>query len=143
MCLSGSVRYRYYPVCMDPITRLDQVRVSLDVEDNSTGYATISAALSPPDIRAYLDGTSTYIFQTNTGVEVEYPFYTNNTFGYAYHTDPFPADDPMMNPIASRKAYLNMITTAATNINTKFVSDISFGEDFNLYRFIAAPPYLG
>jgi hypothetical protein len=141
MCCSGSVRKRFYLTGFDNAARTDSVRVSLNRPETVQVAPTFTGALGNQDVFSFVDGTVSYVLGTNTGMEVEFPFYTNNTFCYPCNPDPQPSGDVMMDPLTSRNYTLTYGTNYATTTNTRIIVETAYGEDFNLYRFIAAPPY--
>jgi len=81
-----------------------------------------------------------FIPSTNAGIEFEVPVYTNNKFGISFSQDPFPSTLSTIEPFLGRKHAVRSLCDSEAG--ARAVVDIAFGDDFSLFRFEGAPPYL-
>lgn len=96
---------------------------------------TFGAGMSTPT----LNGTAEFITTTNGGVEVEFPFYTNNLFLISGNSTDW-VGFPMTDTVGVRDYYYEHEHMHTANQLT-FVEETATGEDFTLMHFLAAPPF--
>jgi len=135
----GGIRKRFHLNLPMSATGTMQMRVSRSVPATSstpTSFTSGTAAL-----RSRMDGSVMYVPSTVGGVEVEFPFYTNNLFFFSFADDPIQgASTEEMNGSYTRDYLLEAEGFGVTGAGT-LVADFSAGEDFAFLRFSGAPLY--
>lgn len=94
--------------------------------------------------KAYLEGTETFVASTNGGVEVEFPFYSNNLWVFAFM--PNDALVPSVSPDLFENEFfrsfqVEMEISGAANNGDYLVTDFATAEDFCLLRYQGPPHY--
>lgn len=137
--LRGGVRKRYHLTPTVGTTGTMQVRVSrYTYSSGSSATATTSDA---GIAASTLDGSVMFVPDTVGGVEVEFPFYTNNLFFFSFYDDFTPGGSTdEMNNFYTRD-YLLEAECSGTTIAGNLVVDVATAEDFSFLRFSGAPMY--
>lgn len=135
----GGLRNRFWLYGVPSMASYGLVRVSnFGVEDN---VASDSALMITETPLARIDGSVSFVPFTNTGIEYETPFYSNNLWGYACRREPFPSTDPLMDPRSRRRHRVAVeIRGNITSGESFVVRDIAIGEDFQFLGFMGVPP---
>lgn len=119
---------------------LDRVVVSLVNMSTSTNQ---TLAWDPQLARTFQRGSAIFVPDTNGGVEVEFPFYTNNYFIYSFCDDYVGTGNEVNDMVETwYKRYMAYFDTSdnASTINT-FQEDTATAEDFTFLRYMGAPFY--
>jgi len=97
-----------------------------------------NAAVPRTDVR----GAAVFLPETNAGVEVEIPFYSQNAFIFSSATDGEGTTSAgEMSFDYTRKFYIHADISGVANDVTTFVLDHASAEDFTLMRFGGSPYY--
>jgi len=138
----GSIRYRIrwdIPYTQRPS---ESIKLSLSQPSSSQATPTVTTVTTTPALNV-LEGTVTHIPVTNGGVEVEFPFYTNNLFVYSMSEtldDGGTTDNMNLTWFRNFTLGLELNGTATAGFITL---DAATGEDFNFLRFQGASYYCG
>jgi hypothetical protein len=137
--MRGGLRKRYAFNTDGVFRNMAQIRVSM--------YGLQTTQLTPVvDTDAYghptmsLTGTEIFIPGVNGGVEVEFPFYTNNLFYMSFNQSLTSSGSVVFEDRFLRNCYLLWWSVTATTY-TYIVSDLAIGEDFSFLRFQGAPHF--
>jgi len=140
LCMRGGIRKRAHFVSNTQMPTMGQVKVTLyNPASSTTAFAVSASTVNTPQY-SYLEGTLEFVPTTNTGIEFEIPFYTNNLYAWANNVDPFSTtSNTIMNGTATR----NYLITLECGVNSNIfpVIETATAEDFSLFRFVASPPY--
>jgi hypothetical protein len=140
--IRGSIRYRLHPAIPLTTNVLAQIKIGLEPDGTSV---TESAGYDTACVSATHGGTATFVQGTNGGIEVEIPFYTNNLFGFSFHSNMFPGSTgSFINDVALRQfnyQHEAFADTGGSTLAFRLVYDIASGEDFCLIKFNGAPFY--
>ncbi len=139
--IRGSIRMRLSSRTTNSLTNLNWIKVGFAQPANA--FSNTSTTSSSPINVATLNGSTTFVPTTNGGIEVEFPYYSNNLFQYCF-SDTY--DDA--NALADNMSQLWFRNMNCTFDNpgdsfaaVPFRIERAAGEDFNLMRFCGAPPY--
>lgn len=108
----------------------------------ATNYATGSGYTF---LEADLEGTALYVLDSNGGYEVEWPYFSQNKFTFAFNENGVgsnPGGNENMQTRWRRRVYYGIITEPHTTDSSVFANiNIASGEDFTLMRFQGAPHF--
>ncbi len=118
---------------------LSQVRITRWLPGSVLTPGTSTTGTTPGT--SIIDGTVMYVPTTVGGVEVEFPFYTNNLFFFSFG-DSFTqgVSNEEMSDQWTTSYILHLEGFGQTAAGT-FVMDVATGEDFSFLRFQGAPFY--
>jgi len=89
---------------------------------------------------SYLDGTVHFNPHTNSGVEFELPFYTNNQFVWSQNTNPYSNTDSCLDPYMTKNFLMDHDIPDGAD-RCAVVDEAFMAEDFCFLRFLSSPPY--
>lgn len=116
-------------------------RLSLGPPSNADGSGSINNSTSD-DNQAFVEGTTTFVENTNGGVEAEFPFYSNNLFLLSFASN-YVQDNS--NDCMEAVWYRNFIwawdTFNIASTQNAMSIDRASAEDFSLMRFQGCPYY--
>lgn len=135
----GGIRYRFHlgqPLSTGPTATW---KVSFDSPNSAITTTAFTLGSSPAYNR--LQGTLLFIPTTNGGIEVEFPFYSNNLYLPCANNNYFINDSDYMNITWLKNAIVEIesnpgVTTLGFNY---FMREIAMAEDFCFMRFQGAP----
>jgi len=136
LAVRGSIRHRLHLVTDINNRGGQHVKISLrpagdpDAQ-NWTNY-------SPAPAVNVLDGTVTYVPAVNGAVEVEFPFFTNNLFLFAFNSQLIAGPVEEMEYKWIRQFLLSYEYGATDSMFTSVAMDTAAGEDFSFMRFQGA-----
>jgi hypothetical protein len=137
--MRGGIRKRFAFHTDGQLGLLGQIRASI--------YGLQTAQLTPvaaPDAFGLpvmsVSGTEAFVPNTNGGIEIEYPFYTNNLFLLSFTDDLISASSLVFEDRFLRNAYLQWWSVTATT-TTRISWDMAVAEDFSFLRFQGSPPW--
>lgn len=137
--MRGGVRHRYHVNLSAGSNGTMQARITRDAPTSVATATTLSAA--PFAAKSTLDGTVMFVPSTVGGVEVEFPFYTNNLFFFAFSNDPTPGSaTDEMNAVYTRTTTIDLELQGPLAVG-QFIDDFSAGEDFSFLRYCGSPIY--
>ncbi len=130
-------RFRYIPQIPDFNCQNARINVSLSEESVTTvgPAASVTKVLS----EVVPDGTLTFMNLTNSGFEMEIPFYTNNLFAWACNDDPWATGVVPMEQSVTRDYKIDVEVLNTTNIIG--IETFATAEDFCLLRWLGAVPF--
>jgi len=141
--IRGGVRFRIRNVGATGVTEMMNAKVSLQPPTTNTTETVSWIATSSTGGPALLEGTVSFVPNTNGGIEVEFPFYTNNLWVFSFvdgltgGTSTDNMTDYWFRQYLYTVDYASTSTPSAQAILTEFAT----GEDFSLLRFQGAPFY--
>lgn len=144
--MKGGVRRRIGTLGDLRVREGQMLRVELEppsttVNTNVTTSNTMSRLVSS------INGTLTYVPNTNGGIEFELPNYTNNLFGISFSNDPYPDTSIVENQVTREfSVYIpthpGPTKTWATVTRVHVTDDMATGEDFSFFLFSGAPAFI-
>jgi hypothetical protein len=87
-----------------------------------------------------IDGSVLFNTDTNSGIEFEVPFYSNNLFLWACNDDPWFDAGPFFEQSGLRN-YIFSSITASPKDSQRVLEYTATGEDFTLFRWLYTYPY--
>jgi len=144
--MRGSMKKRIRFVDTHTSTSSSGIAITLKEESDTLitpALSTASLAASPP--LAYTNGSLIYSLSDNTGIEVDFPFYSRNLFHYAFNLSDVgnnPGGSHNMDETWTRN-YAAIATVLGSLTTTGYVFvESSIGEDFTFLRFQGCPYYI-
>lgn len=132
--LSANVPYGVVPMMVQKTSLLSPSTTNV----TSTTVTTTGTTPDP----SYITGTVIDNPNTNGGIEVEFPFYTNNLFCFSFN---YTNDDVLGQESMDREWFRNWQTRfsglAGGSPNAIVHGEVASGEDFSFLRFSGAPFY--
>jgi hypothetical protein len=139
--MRGGMRFRHY------------TSGSVDVSVNSRTVAHLKAPSSAftefvgannsfEALSGHMLGTVGFAPHTNSGVEFEVPFYSNNLFAVSFSDDFLPASLSLVDSVATRGYVVWFFDQSRPSGDVVVHRDFATGEDFSFFRFQGAPIYL-
>lgn len=134
--LKGGVRKRVHHYVNAKGTNSAQVKVTLGAV--ATAAVTGSSYVTTPPV-ASVRGTVTFVPQSNGGIEVELPFYSNNLFVKSFSEDLI--GDNYNEDMVTKwsKTYITSYDMFDANDAGYVIEETGTGEDFTFLRFQGAP----
>lgn len=106
------------------------------LKQSSTTESSYSIFANDGDVNtSKLEGTLTFSPMTNTGVEVELPFYTNNLFLMSFHRYATPSGSHLFEPSYFRNFSVISDYPASDTQEASLVVDQAIAEDFTYLRY--------
>jgi len=130
-------RFRFVPDGSDLRFQGARINVSLNEESTTTLGPTTSGTKAISEIIP--DGTVTFMNLTNTGIEFELPFYTNNLFAWACNDNPWATGVVPMEQSLTRDYRVDVESLTTTNVIG--IETFATAEDFALMRWLGAVPF--
>ncbi len=136
----GGYRYRiHYSALLEggPLSQTRVARRGLESADVTASTTTTNAAMST------LEGTAMFVPQTVGGVEVEFPFYSNNMFVFSFSDVAVPAAAIATNEMEGTytRNFDVFVESIGYNPAGWATLDFAAAEDFCFLRFQGAPFY--
>jgi hypothetical protein len=116
-------------------------KVSLLPPNGFTEPYVLDWFIQPNGSFSYLDGTTTFVPMTNSGFEVEIPFYTNNLFVWSCSSNPTDGTDTTLDTLMTHN-YLFEYDYRGENDYFQVCEETATAEDFSLIRFVGSPPFM-
>ncbi|APJ38008.1 polyprotein [Bivalve RNA virus G3] len=88
-----------------------------------------------------MEGSVTFIPETNGGIEFEAPFYTNNLFGISFSDDPFPNTSIVESKVTRNFEYSVSFSSATVGEVVWVGDNVAAGDDFSFMGFQGSPFY--
>lgn len=138
----GSIRYLLDLNIPTDSSITSSCKVSLDGNASNNSAPNVST-LGPSNYNwNYLDGTTVDYLHTNSCIEFELPYYSNNLFSFSFNQS---TDDSLSTSSMELRWFRNFSVIinglACTSRTQRLNLSVSTGEDFNLLRFCGAPFY--
>jgi len=129
--------YRHRPWLIESATAPNLARIKCTL---TAGYNTALTATSytPSCAFSTLEGTSASIPHTNSGVEVEMPFYNQNLFWFAFLNGYINTTNDYMANFSLNSMQVEF--ESVSNV-TQIAEDTASAEDFTFLHFNGAPPF--
>lgn len=137
--LRGGMKKRFHLWCEYTLPQLARLRVSLD--DPVSASVIPSVSFTTAATITVIDGTISFIPDTNAGIEFELPMYTNNLFLFSFAEDLIGTNAVNdMDEFWTKSYTIDMDLGGATPIG-EVQEETAAGEDFTMMRFQGAPYY--
>jgi hypothetical protein len=133
----GSVRKRLR--CSGAVNgTMDHGKVFLDFMGTAI---TTSTAVSAASAAATTFGTATFVPVTNGGIEVEFPYYSNNLYIPAGSLNFVGISDPNYQQLGYWNYNYQQEFAPCTSVTLRIVEETAFGDDFTFMHYYGAPFY--
>jgi len=123
-----------------PSSSIESVTVGIEPNINATApYSYVNVGTGLNNMSTVV-GVTRFQPQTNQGIEVEIPCYTNSLFLPSGALQPMPVSSTPFDGNYSRLYSLGIQVSGATP-QFSVMTDTAIAEDFTFIRYLAAPPY--
>jgi hypothetical protein len=140
--MRGGLRKRLHWI--SPITWNGQQGVKISLAAPVATQATGANAILTTTSNSLIEGTVQFFPVTNAGIEVEFPYYSNNLFMYSMSETL--DDGGTTNNVETtwfRNYLMDFEFVGVVPTTSYIVEETAFGEDFTMLRFQGAPYYSG
>jgi hypothetical protein len=139
--IKGSTRHRFHTWVVGNQQDPGRSTVVTFADVTSSDASVFTPSVSTPGCSVNVIGGAIFDQHTNSGVEVETPYYSPNLFHFAFSNDRVGGlTNGMLNTAWVRQMRVAM-DNPAVSVDVVFTHEISVGEDFQLLRFNGAPFY--
>jgi hypothetical protein len=139
LAMRGGLRKRVWPHFEHSFVPQAQCKVTLDAPSDVEITPSASIAVAAPS-GASINGTVTFVYDTNGGVEFEVPFYSSNLFAFAPQSDLGGPPTTTFVPSLLRSYTVEEELVGASD-SGYITEETATAEDFMFMRFIGVPFY--
>jgi len=139
LAMKGGVRKRMRPALNSGFIPQAQCQITLDPPTQSIVIPGASISTASPS-GASINGTVTFVYDTNGGIEYELPYYSPNLFAFSPQNTYSGVPSTMSSPLLSRAYTIENEIYGSSDAGV-VIEESATAEDFMFMRFIGAPFY--